>query len=194
MNQCRSAKIFYAAKEDWSISTNVYDVTNYPYFSGDNAGAKELTERHVREMERLGGKILAIAECGHGFGLLRWEGPEWIENKYSFDALSIIELISSSLKEGRIRTDKSKNMKLTTLHDPCNLVRNGGIIEEQRYILKNTVSNFVEMYPNRENNYCCGGGGGQLSMSEYSERRIKAGKIKAEQIGNRSKSSCHAMP
>jgi Fe-S oxidoreductase len=38
------------------------------------------------------------------------------------------------------------------------------------------------MIPNRENNYCCGGGGGQLSMGEYKERRIRAGKVKAEQI------------
>jgi Fe-S oxidoreductase len=38
------------------------------------------------------------------------------------------------------------------------------------------------MTPNRENNFCCGGGGGQLSMGEYRERRIRSGKIKAEQI------------
>ena len=131
-----AAKIFYAAKEDWTISTKVYDVTNYPYFSGDNEGAKELTNRHVEEMERLRGKILAIAECGHGFRTIRWEGPNWIKKKYSFDAISIIELISSYIKECRIKTDATKNIKLTTLHDPCNLVRNGGIIEEQRHIFK----------------------------------------------------------
>ena len=50
------------------------------------------------------------------------------------------------------------------------------------------------MYPNRENNYCCGGGGGQLSMGEYSDRRIKAGKIKAEtDTENRCQSRCHAL-
>jgi Fe-S oxidoreductase len=176
------AKIFYAAKENWTISTNVYDVTNYSYFSGDEEGAKELTERHFTEMNKLGAKILALAECGHGFRALRWEGPRWIGKKYPFKAVSILEIISDYIKQGKIKLDPSKNIKLTTLHDPCNLVRNGGIIEEQRFILKNAVSNFVEMYPNRENNYCCGGGGGQLAMGEYSERRIKAGKIKAEQI------------
>jgi Fe-S oxidoreductase len=38
------------------------------------------------------------------------------------------------------------------------------------------------MTPNRTNNFCCGGGGGQLSMSEYNDRRLKIGKIKADQI------------
>jgi len=78
--------------------------------------------------------------------------------------------------------DRSRNQKPVTLHDPCNLVRLGGIIEEQRFILKNAVTNFVEMYPNREKNYCCGGGGGQLAMTRYAKRRLETGKIKADQI------------
>jgi Fe-S oxidoreductase len=69
-----------------------------------------------------------------------------------------------------------------TLHDPCNLVRGGGVIKEQRYILKNSVSDFVEMNPHGINNLCCGGGGGQLAMSEYNERRMKIAGMKAEQI------------
>lgn len=176
------AKIFYAAGESWTISTNVYDVTNYSYFAGDEAGAGELAERHDAEIRKLGFKTLALAECGHGFRAFRWEGPRWMGRQYATEAVSILEIMAGYIKDGRIKTDPSLNQKLTTLHDPCNLVRNGGIIEEQRFILKHAVANFVEMTPNRENNYCCGGGGGQLSMSEFSERRINAGKIKAEQI------------
>jgi len=52
----------------------------------------------------------------------------------------------------------------------------------QRWFLGRTVEDFVEMTPNRERNYCCGGGGGMLGMSEYGERRVKSGKIKADQI------------
>lgn len=176
------AKIFYAAREDWTISSRVYDVTNYSYFMGDDACALELTKRHMNQVQQFGSEILALAECGHGFRAYRWEGPNWAQEKYDFKAVSVLELIAGYIREGRIKTDKSKYTKKVTLHDPCNLVRNGGIIEEQRFILKNTVSDFVEMYPNRENNFCCGGGGGQLAMSEFSERRIKAGRIKAEQI------------
>ena len=38
------------------------------------------------------------------------------------------------------------------------------------------------MTPHGTDNYCCGGGGGQLAMSEYNERRMKIAEIKADQI------------
>ena len=43
---------------------------------------------------------------------------------------------------------------------------------------------FVEMTPNGNDNLCCGGGGGQLAMSEYNERRMKISGLKADQIRN----------
>jgi Fe-S oxidoreductase len=176
------AKIYYAAKEDWTISTNCYDVTNYSYFCGDDEGAAELTQRMFDEMEELGSEILVLAECGHGSRAIRWEGPNWIKKQYPFKVITAIELMAEYIRSRRIKLDPSKNKKLVTLHDPCNLVRSGGVIEEQRFILNNAVENFIEMTPNRVDNYCCGGGGGQLSMGEYNERRIKAGAIKAKQI------------
>ena len=94
----------------------------------------------------------------------------------------MIELVADYISRGRITLDPSLNPKPVTLHDPCNLVRLGGVIEDQRYILKKSVADFVEMTPNRQKNYCCGGGGGQLAMSRFARRRIEAGRIKAEQI------------
>jgi Fe-S oxidoreductase len=176
------AKIFYAAGEAWTISTNCYDVTNYAYFSGDDEAARELTRRLSDEMERLDADILVLAECGHGFRAIRWEGPNWMKRAYPYRVISVIELIADYIRAGRIRLDPSRTKKRVTLHDPCNLVRAGGVIEEQRYVLGQAVTDFVEMTPNREANYCCGGGGGQLSMSEYRDRRVETGRIKAEQI------------
>ena len=102
--------------------------------------------------------------------------------QYDFEVKSILQVIGEYIKNRKIILDPSRNQKIVTLHDPCNLVRFGGIIEEQRYILRNSVTNFVEMEPNREKNYCCGGGRGQLAMTRFAERRLKVGKIKAEQI------------
>lgn len=177
-----AAKIFYIAKESWTLSSEFYDVTNYAYFSGDDDSGSLLSERLYKTMEELNAKILVLGECGHGFNAHRWEAPDWLRRKNNFQIRSMVEILYEYIKKGKIRLDPSKNRKIYTLHDPCNLVRMGGIIDEQRYVLKKAVENFVEMIPNREKNFCCGGGGGQLSMTRYAERRIKAGEIKADQI------------
>ncbi len=182
MSLSAMAKIFYAAKESWTLSTHCYDVTNYAYFSGENEKARELVQRLVQEMHQLKAETLLLAECGHGSRALRWEGPNWIGGPYPFNIMTVIELMAFYIRDGKIRLDKTRNAKPVTLHDPCNLVRSGGVMEEQRFVLRHAVTNFIEMTPNRENNFCCGGGGGQLAMTEYAERRRTAGKIKAEQI------------
>jgi Fe-S oxidoreductase len=177
-----TAKIFYAAKESWTVSSDYYDVTNYGLYSGNDREAGLISSRLRESMVNLGAKTLVLGECGHGYNSNRWEAPEWLAAEDRFEVKSVIQVIADYIRQGRIKLDPSRNRKLVTLHDPCNLVRLGGIIEEQRFILKNAVTNFIEMYPNREKNYCCGGGGGQLSMTRYAKRRLETGKIKADQI------------
>lgn len=176
------AKIFYAAKESWTLSTNMYDVTNYAYFSGNADEAKLIAQRLSCEMQVLNTKRCVLAECGHGSRAFRWEAPNYLQQQFQFDVLTSVELIAEYIREGRIKLDKHLNQKLVTMHDPCNLVRSGGILKEQRFILNQSVENFVEMTPHGVDNYCCGGGGGQLAMSEYNEPRMKIAEIKADQI------------
>jgi len=177
-----TAKIFYAAKESWTVSRDYYDVTNYGLYSGADDAAGLISSRLRLSMVKLEAKTLVLGECGHGYNSNRWEAPEWLAAQDRFEVKSVIQIIADYIRQGRIRLDRSRNQKPVTLHDPCNLVRLGGIIEDQRYILKNAVSNFVEMFPNREKNYCCGGGGGQLAMTRFAKRRLEAGKLKADQI------------
>lgn len=176
------AMVFYAAGESWTLSTDFYDVTNYAYYSGDDTIAAELVQRLFNEAGKLEAKTLVLAECGHGPRAIRWEGPRWIQTSYPFKALTVVELMAEYIREGRITLDPAKNQDPITLHDPCNLVRDGGVIEEPRYILKHAAANFIEMTPNRENNYCCGGGGGQLAMGEFADRRMSVAELKAHQI------------
>ena len=53
-----------------------------------------------------------------------------------------------------------------------------------RYVVKKVVGeeNFVDMQPNRSNNFCCGGGGGILQDSHSTPKRMITGKPKADQI------------
>ena len=176
------AKIFFAAGESWTLSTKMYDVTNYAYFSGNPDEARLIAGRLWKEMEALKSQTLVLAECGHGSRAFRWEAPNYLQKHFPFDVITSVECIANYIRDGKIHLDPEKVKDIVTLHDPCNLVRNGGIINEQRYILNQFVSGFVEMTPHGTDNYCCGGGGGQLAMSEYNERRMKIARIKADQI------------
>ena len=176
------AKVFYAAKESWTISTNMYDITNYAYYSGNLSEAAIIAQRLHDEMMNMNAKTCILAECGHGSRAFRWEGPNYIHKSYPFEVLTSVELMANYLRTARIKVDPLKIPQKVTLHDPCNLARSGGIWKEQRYILNACVSDFVEMTPCGLDNLCCGGGGGQLAMSEYNERRMAIGKLKADQI------------
>ncbi len=176
------AKIFYAAGESWTLSTKMYDVTNYAFFSCNPQEARVITQRLVDEVTELGAKRCVLAECGHGSRAFRWEGPNYLQQSFLFEYLTNVELMLEYYEQGRIKLDPKKNSGRFTMHDPCNLVRSGGVIEPQRKILREAVNDFVEMTPYGADNYCCGGGGGQLAMSEYNERRMKVSEVKADQI------------
>lgn len=177
-----AAKIFNAAGEDWTLSTESWDATNYGLFSGDDEAARKIAENLEKAVRHIGAESLVMAECGHGFRSQRWEGENWVGHSYPFKIISFVELQAQYIKEGRIKLDPSVNNKRVTYHDPCNQVRNGGIIAEPRYILRHAVMDFVDMEPHGIENYCCGGGGGMLSMTEFAKERIAAGKAKADQI------------
>jgi Fe-S oxidoreductase len=177
-----AAMVFHAAGEDWTLSSTDFDVTNYGYFTGDPALGRAIAERVVRRAAELGVREIVMAECGHGYRALRWEAPEWLGRVPDVPVRSFVEVVGDYLRAGRITLDPSRNAEPVTLHDPCNLVRNGGVIEEQRYVLSRAVASLVEMTPNRLENYCCGGGGGILAAGEYKARRLQSGGIKAGQI------------
>jgi len=72
------------------------------------------------------------------------------------------------------------------VQDPCNQVRKtygDAYAEDLRYVAKRVVGeeNFIDMTPNRSNNYCCGGGGGALQAG-YTEGRRSFGQLKTDQI------------
>ena len=176
------AKIFYAAKESWTLSSKMYDVTNYGLFSGNDEHAAVIAKHLYDEVKRLNANTLVLGECGHGSRATRWEGPNYLGMEYDFDVITVVELINYYIRSGRIKLDKSLIKERVTMHDPCHLSRNGGLENELRYAVKSAVNDFAEMTPHGFDNFCCGGGGGQLAMSEYNDRRIKIGEIKAEQI------------
>ncbi|MFW9997670.1 MAG: (Fe-S)-binding protein, partial [Candidatus Odinarchaeota archaeon] len=176
-----AAKIFHAAGEDWTMS--LFDSSNMGFLTGDVARAKQIAGAVVEEAKKVGAKKLVVSECGHAYRIMKQFIQVWFEEKaVTFDVELIDETIASYIKEGKIKLDKSKNPGRFTHHDPCQHARNAGMTEEPRYVLNHAVSEFVEMIPNRKDNWCCGGGGGVVAVPDFDETRMKGGKMKAEQI------------
>jgi len=177
-----AARIFHAAGEDWTALSEGWDGTNYALFTNDDPTATLIARRQAEKVEALNISTLVSTECGHGFRAIRHEAVRWLGRPLRYTVRSLLEVVLDYLRGDRIRLDPSKNPAPVTYHDPCNLVRNGGVVEEPRQVLRRAALNFIEMQPNREKNWCCGGGGGMLAMTEYTKRRIEAARKKAEQI------------
>jgi Fe-S oxidoreductase len=99
----------------------------------------------------------------------------------------VFDLLIKYIKEGRIKIDKSRFDILATYHDPCNYGRKAerlfghGFFDEPRWILDQCMENWKELYPEKMDQFCCGGGGGTLTTG-YNQERIYYGRKKIDQI------------
>lgn len=95
-----------------------------------------------------------------------------------------MELFHDYIRDGRIKL-KEKFKEPTTLQDPCNIIRSGGLAQKNRRLAEYLSDDFRPMEYQGNYNYCCGGGGGAMPMGgEMKKHRLKSGKVKAEQIQN----------
>jgi Fe-S oxidoreductase len=170
------AIIFNAAKEDWALS--LFEAVNFGFFAGDPEKTNIIARRIIDEAIALNVKELVIVECGTAFKIMRY-----LMGELPFKVLSIVEKIHQYMSEGRIILKDGAITKPVTYHDPCQLGRNAGIYDEPREVICKIAKNFNEMTPEREDNWCCGGGGG-LSALENDDFKIKSGKAKKDQIVN----------
>ncbi len=183
MSLLAAFRIFHLAGADWTMPSVGWDTTNFGLFSGDSHLGAHMARLAFDQAKNLGVKKMVISECGHGYRAIRWESPNWVKaNPLPFKIESLLETMTDYVNQGRIVLDPSKNPLPVTYHDPCNLSRSAGITEEPRFLLKSACREFREMHPNRADSYCCGGGGGAMSMAEYAPRRLRVAKIKADQI------------
>ena len=93
-----------------------------------------------------------------------------------------VELFHDYIRDGRIKL-KEKLKEPTTVQDPCNVIRNGGLAEKNQRWAEMLSEDFRPMEYQGNYNYCCCGGGGAMPMGgEMRKHRLKGGKVKADQI------------
>lgn len=175
------AKILTNAGKTWTLSSDCFEATNSGIQIGSADIAKELVSRVVNAAEKLKVKTVISPECGHAYTALRWEGPNLIGRPYTFAAKHIVEVLDELRAQGLLITEGMEDAKLT-FHDPCQLVRRGGVVEQPRNLLKLVASNFVEMRDPGTLNWCCGAGGGVSANEEANEVKMKAFQRKKRQL------------
>lgn len=175
-----NAAVMHLTGGSWTIGTENFDGINYGLFYSDRIMEK-VVNRVVAETKRLKGKKVLIGECGHAtrsaWFIPTFAGPDAPE------VVNCLEYLYEKFKAGKIPLKDEKIMERVTYHDPCNIARSGKIVEQPREILRAICDDFVDMTPKGEENYCCGGGGGTVSIDEIRDYRTgDLGMRKVEQI------------
>lgn len=99
------------------------------------------------------------------------------ENAKSTKMTHIMEFTADLIHNGKLKLDKSRNDHWkVTHHDPCNVARGMGLLEEPRYVINSVCNHFHDMPENtiREQTFCCGSGAG-LGTDENMEMRMRGG-------------------
>ncbi|MEW5736666.1 MAG: sulfate respiration complex iron-sulfur protein HmcF [Thermodesulfobacteriota bacterium] len=181
-----AAILFHIAGENWTVPSEGWEETSLAMFAGDWEGCK-IQVKHVYDaIERLKPKRMVVTECGHAYRATVIEGPYWAglkTGKPPVETLHYVEWVAEALRTGKLVIDPAKKIKEpVTYQDSCNYIRNAGLADTAREIMSYIAEDFREMTPNREHNFCCGGGGGFNGIGRYREQRNIGLAVKRDQI------------
>jgi Fe-S oxidoreductase len=186
---------------DFTFSAFASEGGNFGLFSSHEM-MKRLNAKVYEEAKRLGVKWILGGECGHMWRVLHqymdtMNGPAdfleepvspitgtRFENARSTRMVHICEFTADLIHGGKLRLDASRNDRWrVTYHDSCNPARSMGLLEEPRYIIRNTCRSFFEMPEStiREQTFCCGSGAG-LGTDENLEMRLRGGFPRANAV------------
>jgi Fe-S oxidoreductase len=175
------AKIFDKAGASWTISTDAFEATNSGIQIGVSDIAAELVQRIVDAAEKLKVKTVISPECGHAYMAIRWDGPNLVGKPFTFKVRHILEVLDEFRQDGRLKITGKEEQRLT-YHDPCQISRRGGVIEQPRNLIAMFSDNFVEMPDHGKMNWCCGAGGGVSSNERADEIRLQVFQRKKDQL------------
>jgi Fe-S oxidoreductase len=174
-------RIFNKAKVSWTISSEAFEATNSGIQIGVSEIAAELVQRIVDAAEKLKVKTVISPECGHAYMAIRWEGPNLVGKAFNFKVRHILEVLDEFRLDGRLKISGRETQKLT-YHDPCQIARRGGVIQQPRNLINMFADNFVEMPDHGKMNWCCGAGGGVSSNERADDIRLKVFQRKKDQL------------
>ncbi len=156
---------------------------NYGYFAGGKELQKAISRRLIDEAIACGAGTLLVPECGHAYTALRWEAADLYGKKLPFKVLHVTEFLADALRDGTLRLSSAAGETgAVTFHDPCQLVRKGGVRHAPREILKALGVQLNELSNHGDFTFCCGGGGGVIDIPQATPLRYRTMEIKLREI------------
>ncbi|MGA7801644.1 MAG: (Fe-S)-binding protein [Gammaproteobacteria bacterium] len=176
-----SAKVMAHLGMSYTFSTEGYEATNFGLLSGNTDWQRDMSLKLINAAIKCKARYLILPECGHAYTALRWAGATMYGKPLPFKVRHISEFLAEQVSNGKLKLRGDLN-KSVTFHDPCQVVRRGGAIEGPRTVLKALGVDLHEMKENRGANWCCGGGGGVVTIHRADAIRYKTFEIKMRQV------------
>jgi Fe-S oxidoreductase len=175
-----AAKILNRTGERWTMHQGGFDASNIGFNNGDLELQEKLTRALVDTAVKIGAKTVLLPECGHAYGAARWEATRWYGSALPVRIIHMTEFLDEMIAAGRIRVKPIGES--ATFHDPCQIVRRGGLEGAARRVLAALGFKLVELEDHGLTGYCCGGGGGVVSNLRAAPLRARVFELKRQQV------------
>ena len=175
-----AAKILNHLGIRWTMHQGGFDASNIGFNNGDVELQERLTRSLIDTAVKIGAKTVLLPECGHAYGAARWEAARWYGEPMPVRVIHMTEFLDEQLASGRLRVKPVGGT--ATFHDPCQIVRRGGLEEAARRVLAALGFQLIELRDHGLTGYCCGGGGGVVSNQRAAPLRQKVFEMKMQQV------------
>jgi Fe-S oxidoreductase len=134
---------------------------------GEEGRFQELVMKNVETLKGHNVKKILV-HCAHCFNTFKNEYPEFGGD---FEVVHHTQLLSKLALEGKL--PRASMAGSVTFHDPCNLGRINGVVEEPRQALRSLQGlDLREMRRTKEASFCCGGGGANVWYEVQEKKKI----------------------
>jgi len=154
---------------------------NYGYFAGGKTWQRDISLRLIEQAIACNAKTLIVPECGHAYTALRWEAADLYGKPLPFQVRHVTEFLAEELQAGRLKLGAAGS-GTTTFHDPCQLVRKGGVNDAPRTLMKAMGVDLHELKNHGGFSFCCGGGGGVIDIERAAPLRYRTLENKLREV------------
>jgi Fe-S oxidoreductase len=175
-----AAKILHKTGVRWTMHSAGFDASNIGFNNGDVELQERLTRSLIDTAVRIGAHTVLLPECGHAYGAARWEAAKWYGKALPVRIIHMTEFLDEQLAAGTIRVNPVAES--ATFHDPCQIVRRGGLEAAARRVLAKLGLQVHELHDHGVKGFCCGGGAGVVSNVRATPLRYKVFAMKQAQV------------